>query len=164
MPVADVNVEFGEETMSTDSDGKAVFTVPDPGVESAVYSITAEKTGYVTEEKSITVIKVYGITIIGPSTPPGTGETFTITCLARGSALAGATITFDGKTFTTGADGTVTLTAPSTEGTYTVTGSYEDYEDVTFEVTITAGGIPGFELFALLVAFGVVFILIKRRR
>ena len=163
-PVSGVDVEFGETTAETDSSGKATFTVPDPGVESAVYNIMAEKTGYSPDEKSITVIKIYDIVIIGPSTAPGTGETFTITALAKGSALAGATISFDGKTYTTGADGSVTLTAPSEEGTYTVTGTYEGYEDATFTVTIKAGGIPGFELITLIAAIGLAFILLRRRR
>jgi hypothetical protein len=100
-PVSGADVEFAETTVQTDTNGQATFTVPDPGVESAIYTITAEKVGYISEEKSITVIKIYGITIIGPSTAPGTGETFTITAIAKGSALAGATISFDGKTYTT---------------------------------------------------------------
>jgi len=163
-PVSVADVEFGGTTAQTDSSGKATFTVPDPGVESAVYTITAEKAGYVPEEKSITVIKIYGITLIGPGTPPGTGETFTITAIAKGSALAGATVSFDGKTYTTGADGSVELTAPSEEGTYTVTGTYEGYEDVTITVTIDAGSIPGFELLTLIAAIGVAFIILRRRR
>jgi hypothetical protein len=163
-PVSGVDVEFAETTVQTDTDGTAEFTVPDPGVEAATYIITAEKAGYITEEKSITIIKLYDITIIGPSTAPGTGETFTITVTAKGSPLAGATISFDGETYTTGSDGSVELTAPSEEGTYTVTASFEDYEDETFDITITAGGIPGFELLTLIVAIGVAFIILKRRR
>ncbi len=162
--VSGADVEFGETTAQTDTNGQATFTVPDPGVESAVYTVTAEKSGYISEEKTITVIKVYDVVILGPSTAPGTGETFTITALAKGSALAGATITFDGETYTTGADGSATLTAPSKEGTYTVTGTYEGYEDATLDVKITAGGIPGFELLTLIAAIGVAFILLRRRR
>jgi len=163
-PASGIDVTFGETTAQTDTNGQATFTVADPGVESAVYTITAEKAGYLPAEKSITVIKIYGITIIGPSTAPGTGETFTITALAKGSALAGATISFDSKTYTTGVDGSATLTAPSKEGTYTVKGTYEGYEDVTLDVEITAGGIPGFELLTLIAAIGVAFILLRRRR
>jgi len=56
------------------------------------------------------------------------------------------------------------LTAPSEEGDYTVTATYEDYEDATFVITIKAGGIPGFELLTLIAAIGVAFILFRRRR
>lgn len=165
-PVSGAAVEFAETTVQTDANGQATFTVPDPGVESAIYTITAEKTGYVSAEKSITIIKVYEITIIGPSKLPAAGETFTITILAKGSPLAGATITFDGTTYTSDGEGKVTLTAPDvTKDTeYTITASFENYKDGTLTVTIKAGGVPGFELITLIVAIGVAFILLRRRR
>jgi hypothetical protein len=162
--VSGVDVEFAGTTKSTDDDGEATFTVPDPGVESVVYTITAEKTGYLPAEKSLTVIKVYGITVLGPSSGIAAGETFTVTILARGSPLAGATVTFNGKTSTSGGDGKLTLTAPSEKGDYTLTASYEDYEDFTMTITVTEGGIPGFELLTLVAAIGVAFILLRRRR
>lgn len=162
--IAGVDVEFAETTVQTDANGQATFTVPDPGVESAVYTVAAEKAGYLSEEKSITVIKIYDVTIIAPTTMPNAGEEFTITILAKGQALAGATIQFNGKTYTSGADGTVTMTAPE-KGEYTVTASYEDYTTATATITITeGGGVPGFELLTLIAALGVAFILLRRRR
>jgi hypothetical protein len=163
-PISGADVNFGETTSYTDSDGKATFTAPDPGVDSAIYSITAEKEGYMSVEKSITVIKAYEITISGPSTDPGTGSTFTITVLAKGSALAGATVTFEGKTITSDENGKVTFTAPSAKGDYTVTATYEKYQDGVFVITIVDGAIPGFELLTLIAAIGVAFILLRRRR
>jgi hypothetical protein len=163
-PLSNVDVEFGETTVRTDDTGEAKFTVPDPGVESAVYTITAEKTGYVSVEKSITVIKVYSVKIVGPTKNPGSGEEFTISVLAKGAALAGATIEFDGKTYTSGADGKLTLVAPNTAGSYTISGSYEGYESVSVTITIDEGGIPGFELLTLVAAIGVALILLRRRR
>jgi hypothetical protein len=56
-PMDDVIVSFAEMIASTDVNGQATFTAPDPGVESAVYAITAIKEGYMTAETSITVIK-----------------------------------------------------------------------------------------------------------
>jgi len=56
-PVKDVFVIFNEEISLTDSSGQTDFIVPDPGVESAIYTITAIKEGYITTEKSITVLK-----------------------------------------------------------------------------------------------------------
>jgi len=163
--ITDVNVEFGETTAKTDSNGQAIFTVPDPGVESAVYTVTAEKAGYVDAEKSLTVIKIWDVVIIAPSSAPGLGEEFTISILAKGTALAGATVEFNGKTYTSGADGKLTITAPDTAGDYTVTGSYEDYTTATVTITIKEGdGVPGFELLTLIAALGVAFILLRRRR
>jgi len=121
-------------------------------VESATYTITAEKAGYNTADKSITVIKVYTVQIVGPSTPPAPGEEFTVSIIANGQALAGATVEFDGDTYTSNARGELTLTAPDSAGSYTVTAAYENYEDGTLTITIEEGqadGVPGFELLTL---------------
>jgi len=67
MSVNDVSVTLGEQTAKTGSNGEVTFTAPDPGVDSAIYTITAEKNGYITAEKSITIIKKWDITIVGPS-------------------------------------------------------------------------------------------------
>jgi hypothetical protein len=163
--VAGVDVEFAGTTVKTDATGKATFTAPDPGVESVVYTINAEKTGYITEEKSITVIKIYIISAITPSTPPKAGEEFTITIIAKGMPLAGATVTFNGKTTMSSGDGKLTLTAPSSAGDYALTASYEGYGAYSTTITIgEGGGVPGFELLTLVVALGAAFVLFKRRR
>jgi hypothetical protein len=164
--VSGAAVEFAGVTVTTDATGKATFTAPDPGVESVVYTITAEKAGFLSADKSITVIKIFEITVIGPSTAPKAGETFTVTVIAKGTPLAGATVTFNGKTSTSGGDGKLTLTAPSTAGDYPLTASYGNYEDYTMTVTVAEGssGVPGFELLTLVIAIGVAFILLRRRR
>jgi len=165
-PVQGVSVQFGIETKTTDSDGEVTFTAPNPGVESATYNIKAEKTGYIDESIQITVIKIWQISILGPSEAPSPGEKFTITIIAKGSPLAGATITFDGKTYTSGGDGKATLTAPEVdeETDYTITATFDPYMDGTYTITIVSGGIPGFELVALIAAIGVALILFRRRR
>ncbi len=163
-PVSGVDVEFGQVTSQTDSNGEATFTVPDPGVESAIYTVTAKKTGYATEEKTISVIKRYEISIVGPSADPQTGSSFTVTVLAKGSGLAGASVTFEGTTKTSDNNGKVTFTAPSDDGNYVITASYETYQDGTLTIKIVPGGIPGFELLTLIAAIGVAFILLRRRR
>jgi len=138
--------------------------VPDPGVEFAVFTVTAEKTGYTSAEKSVTVIKKYEITIVGPSEPPKAGSKFTITIIAKGAPLAGATIEFNGKTYTSDGDGKVTLTAPSKPGKYTIRATYENFDTGTLEIEIKeGGGIPGFELVTLIAAIGVAFILLRKR-
>jgi len=163
-PIADADVEFGETTVKTDDAGIATFTVPDPLVDSAVYSVMAEKTGYISAERSITVIKMWEIKVTGPTGELTTGSPFTVTIIAKGSPLAGAECTFDGTTKTSDGDGKVTFTLPSAEGTFTVSASYDGYETGTYEVTVKAGGIPGFELITLIAAIGVAFILLRRRR
>jgi len=163
-PIADADVEFGEETAKTDDMGIATFTVPDPGVDSAVYNVMAEKTGYLSAERSITVIKMWEIQITGPTGDVNTGDPFTVTIIAKGSPLAGAECTFEGETKTSDGDGKVTFNLPSAEGTFTVSASYGGYETGTYEVTVKAGGIPGFELISLIAAIGIAFIIFRRRR
>lgn len=173
-PVSGVNVEFNGVTEQTDTNGQVTFTAPDPGVEFRTYTITAEKAGYRPASATLTVLKIYNITILGPSKTPSSGETFTITILAKGSPLAGANIkiSYDGKTETYISDGNgeVKLTAPQVkqDTTYTIEATYPEganYRKGTLTLTIKAGGgIPGFEAIAFLAALGVAFILIKRRR
>ena len=168
-----ISVTFGEASQTTKDGGKAEFTVPDPKVDSAIYTITAKGTGYSTAEKSITVIKVYQITIVGPSGKTPKGEKVTVTITAKGSALAGASVTLkdaDGNEVwdepkISDNNGKISFTAPK-KGEYTVVAEYEDY--TTGEITITIGAEkddgPGFELLTLIAAIGVAFILLRRRK
>lgn len=131
-----VDVEFAETTAQTDSNGEATFTVPDPGVESAVYTIVAEKAGYTTMETPITVIKIYDVHIAAPSTPPKTGEKFNITIIAKGAPLKGAIVTFNGRTYTSNQDGKITITSPNNPGNYKLIASYENYQSDEIEITV----------------------------
>jgi hypothetical protein len=105
------------------------------------------------------------LSVIAPSTA-STGSTFQVVVADdAGSAIIGATVTLDGTTYTSGANGIATLTAPSTAGTYTITASKTNFvtsDPVT--ITVEEKGIPGFELLALIAAIGVAFILLRRRR
>jgi hypothetical protein len=162
-PVSDVSVTIGEETAKTDANGEVTFTIPDPGVDSAIYTITAQKNGYISAEKSITIIKKWQITIVGPASIEA-GTSFTITAIAKGQPLSGATITYDSKTVTTDGEGKAKITAPSTKGNYTITATFGDYKPGTFTITVNPAKSPGFELITLIIAIGVALILIKRRR
>jgi hypothetical protein len=74
-------------------------------------------------------------------------------------------ISFNGKTYTSGAGGVATITAPSTEGSYPVTVTFPGYASLSDTVTVVkGGGIPGFELLTLVTAIGVAFLLLRRRR
>ena len=79
------------------------------------------------------------------------------------------TLQGDSTDYYTDGNGQVTLTAPSTAGTYTVTASFGSFLDGTVTVTVLKKDhddckTPGFELLTLLVAIGVAFILLRRRR
>jgi hypothetical protein len=167
MLVAGVDVEFGESTGQTDSAGEVSFTVPDPGVDSAIYTLVGSKTGYATTEKSITVIKKHDITVIGLSGDITPGSKFTVSIIAKGGPLAGATISFNGQTSISDANGKVTLTAPSKKGDYTIIAEYEGFNDGELIIKIKDSDIPGFDILLLLIAFGIVIvslIIVKRRR
>jgi len=62
--VSEAVVGFAEATVLTDFDGKATFTAPDPGVESVIYAITADKESYISAEKSIIVLKLPTLSFI----------------------------------------------------------------------------------------------------
>ncbi len=163
--VEDVSIKFGTLTGMTDSNGEVDFTVPDPGVDSALYYIKAEKTGYITETIGITVIKKYAITIVTPD-EVYTGESFTITITAKGQPLSGATVTLDGTTTkTSDGEGKVSFTAGAKDATHTITATYEPYTAATVNVgPVKEKGTPGFELLTLIIAIGVAFILLRRRK
>jgi len=161
--VEDADVTFGIETKKTGSDGKASFTVPDPGVDSAIYEISASKVGYITETKSITVINKWDITIVGPSGKIEKGKKYTFSIIAKGQALAGATVTINGKTYTSDGEGKVAVTIPDKTGDYTITATFPNYISGTLTFKVVAGS-PGFELLTLIIALGVALILLRRRR
>jgi len=74
------------------------------------------------------------------------------------------TITGKGKTYTeTTVNGEATFTVEK-DGKYTITAQKSDYADAD-PVTITIKpGSPGFELLTLIIAIGIAFILLRRRR
>ena len=92
------------------------------------------------------------------------GEQFSVSIIVNGAPLAGATVEFNGKTYTSDATGKVTATAPDAAGDYAIVASYGNYEDGTITITVGEGSIPGFELLTLIAALGVAFILLRRRR
>lgn len=162
-PISDVEVTLGTVTVKTGADGTAQFTVPDPGVEYAIMKVMAKKTGYISVSEDITVLKKWTITITGPS-EVNTEDVFAVTVIAKGSGLAGATVTFEGQTKTTDNQGKAEFKAPKDEGTYTVTATYENMQTGTLSITVKQKPTPGFELLTLIIALGVAFILLRRRR
>jgi len=162
-----VAVEFAGVTVNTNAEGIATFTAPDPVIDSLLYPITATKAGYHPAEKSITVIKVYQLRVNVPTKPIEAGSTFTVEVLLIGKGAAvGAEVTFNEETTYTDSTGRATFTAPSPneKTTYDVTIQYEGYDPITSTVTVGQAETPGFELLTLIIALGVAFILLKKRR
>jgi hypothetical protein len=145
--------------------GVATLTAPTVPT-SMSYPITATAEGYTTATSTMIMVVNIPKLIIAIAGEVKAGQTFTATVADdTGGPVIGATLTFNGKTYTSGAGGVVTITAPSTEGTYPVTATFPGYETLSDTVTVVkGGGIPGFELVTLIAAIGVAFLLLRRRR
>jgi hypothetical protein len=183
--VEDASVTLGGVgTVTTDADGIASFsgTVAAPEVSSDIaYTLTAAKEGYVSGTASITIINVPKLTVTtkypnekGKGSTSGicVDQTFTVTVSkddANPAVNALVVLQGDATEYYTDGNGQVTLTAPSTAGAYTITASFGAFLDGTITVTVLSKDddwckTPGFELLTLLVAIGVAFILLRRRR
>lgn len=158
-----VTFTFDGQTWPTTT-GTATITAPAVST-SMAFPVTATAEGYTPATGSIMVVNIPKL-IVAVSGEVKAGQTFTLTIADdTGSPVIGATISFDGKTYTSGPGGVVTITAPSTEGSYPVTATFPGYDSVSSTVTVTkGGGIPGFELLTLIAAIGVAFLLLRRRR
>jgi len=161
---ATVTFTFNGQTWPTTT-GVATITAPSVST-SLTYPITATAEGYTSTSGTIMVLNVPKL-IVAVSGDVKAGQTFTLTIADdMGGPVIGATVTFEGKTYTTGAGGTVTMTAPTTEGSYPVSATFPGFGSVSGTVTVLKGGgiIPGFELLTLVAAIGVAFLLLRRRR
>jgi 3D (Asp-Asp-Asp) domain-containing protein len=163
--IEDASVTFNGVTQTTDENGQTTFTAPTV-TSDRTFTITVTATGYAPDPEglTITVINIPQL-IISIPTEVCTGSTFDVAVANDvGSAIIGATVTFEGSTYTTGVGGVATLTAPSTAGDYAITATFGTFVAASDTVTVTVCGIPGFELLALIAAIGVAFILLRRRR
>jgi hypothetical protein len=170
-PVEGATIEVqGLGTDVTNADGEVTFTTVDV-TSDRVYEITGTKPGYTSDTTTTTVINQPRIYMTLPSEPPATGAAFTVKAGGDDgnnngivvTILSGTTEITSGQTV----NGEVSLTV-NEAGTYTVTATKTGYisamkSDGT-EYTIVIGGTPGFELLTLLIALGVAFILLRRRR
>jgi hypothetical protein len=160
---ATVIFTFDGQTWPTTT-GVASITAPSV-VTSMSYPITATAEGYLSASGSVMVINIPKL-IIAIADDVKAGQSFSLTIADdKGGPVIGATITFEGTTYTSGAGGVLTMTAPSKAGSYPITASFPGYETITTTVTVGEGpGIPGFELLTLIAAIGVAFLLLRRRR
>jgi hypothetical protein len=159
-----VTFTFDGQTWPTTT-GIATLTAPSVAT-SMTYPITATAEGYALATSAMIMVLNIPKLIIAIAGEVKAGQTFTATIADdTGGPVIGATITFDGKTYTSGAGGVATITAPSTEGTYPVTVTFPGYAPLSDTVNVVkGGGIPGFELLTLIAAIGVAFLLLRRRR
>ena len=164
-PVSEANVKFQGVTKKTGSAGTAEFKVQAPPAETAVYQVEVTKTGFDPEYVQVTVIMKWNITIAKPSHVYAS-ETFTVTVSAKGSALAGAAVSLDNgaQTAITDAQGKASFKAGAKGTTHTITADFGSYTQGTTTVTVEEKKTPGFELLTLIIAIGVAFILLRRRR
>ncbi len=160
---ATVTFTFNGQTWPTTS-GVATITAPSVST-SLSYPITATAEGYTSVSGTIMVLNIPKL-IIAISGDVKAGQTFTVTIADdAGGPVIGATITFDGNAYTSGAGGTVTMTAPTTEGSYPVSAVFPGFGSVSATITVgPGGGVPGFELLTLVAAIGIAFLLFRRRR
>ena len=163
--IAGAAVTFNRVTKTTDANGQAEFNAPSV-TSDRDYTIRAKKEGYAEDVETITVVNRPKLVIVPPATAPSTGSTFQATIADDlGNAIIGATLTINNKAYISGAQGIVTVTAPTEKGDYTVVATktgFQSSDPIT--ITIEAGGIPGFEVLTLIAAIGVAFILLRRRR
>jgi hypothetical protein len=162
---ATVTFVFAGETKTTTT-GTVQFTVPSVP-DSLDYRIEATAPGYTSATTTIKVVNIPQLGIVLSTTADiTTNSQFDVTIADDlGNAIIGATITINGKTYTSGSGGKVTITAPETAGTYEITVTKPGFTAADpVSITVTAGGIPGFELLAVIAAIGVAFILLRRRR
>ncbi|MBN2604005.1 MAG: hypothetical protein JXA91_07740 [Candidatus Thermoplasmatota archaeon] len=162
-----VSVIFNGET-KTSNTGSVTFTAPTVP-DSLDYKIRATAEGYTIGDTTIKIINVPQLVVAVTMPASGkitTNSQFDVTIADdMGSAIIGATVTFNSATFTSGAGGKVTLTAPGSAGTYNIGATKTGFLAAdSVSVTVESGGIPGFELVTLIAAIGIAFILIRRRR
>jgi len=152
-------------TALTDANGEATFTAPEVTSDRSL-QVTAKKAGYAPDiPKNIVIINIPKIFISAPK-EAAANQAFKVKAGGDDGNNNGiaVTITGKGKTYTeTTVNGEATFTVEK-DGKYTITAQKSDYADAD-PVTITIKpGSPGFELLTLIIAIGIAFILLRRRR
>lgn len=130
-------INIGTQTGTTDKDGILNYTIPRSL--KGTYSINASKTGYETAARNIEIEKYidYTLSIEAPS-KANELETITIKVLFNGTAMSGASVTFDNATVgTTDSNGEVTYKL-ETSGTHSISASRKSYLPVMRDIDIRA--------------------------
>jgi hypothetical protein len=165
-PVEGATVEVQSiGTAETDANGEVTFTAPEVTSDRTL-EVSATAPGYAPDkDKNIVIINIPKIYISAPK-EAAAGQAFKVKAGGDDGNNNGiaVTLTGAGKTYTeTTVNGEATFTVEK-DGKYTITAQKSDYADAD-PVTITIKpGSPGFELLTLIVAIGIAFILLRRRR
>jgi len=163
-----IKFTFAGQTWPTTT-GVATLTAPAVPT-SLTYTITATAEGYNSPSTTIMVLNVPKLRIILPTAEVKGKQKFTVTIANdEGNGVAGATITFNGATYYSGANGILELTAPDvtqTQATYPITATFTGFAaaDTANQVILKTPSVPGFELLTLVAAIGIAFLLLRRRR
>jgi S-layer protein (TIGR01567 family) len=130
-------IKIGTYNGITDKDGIFNYTIPRSL--NGNYSIATSKTGYESATKNIEIEKYidYTLSIEAPS-KANELETITIKVLFNGTAMSGATVTFDNATVgTTNSNGEVTYKL-ETSGTHSISASKTSYLPIMRDIDIRA--------------------------
>jgi len=147
-------------------------TLTAPSVRNDIYyTITVSKIGHKETSTNILILNVPKLEIYIDELTfiyvPNSENTFTIIIADdEGKPIVGATVLFNNKTYTSGVSGVVTLEIPSEAGNYTIEAIKDGFETST-ALSISSSvkqSTPGFEILSLIVALGVCFILIRKRK
>ncbi len=140
--VVGATVTADGRTATTGANGRATFS----NLATGDYTVTVSLTGYDTATVDVTVVAPVtrqavklSLTTSTP-TPSPTPKTATLAVAVSdtdGNVVVGATVTVDGQTATTGANGSATFSNLAT-GDYTVTVSLTGYDTATVDVTVVA--------------------------
>jgi hypothetical protein len=135
-PLDNVNVIFDDQTNLTNSSGKVQFSAPKV-IASKVINITAEKEGYIKNTTSIMVWNIPKIIITIPENVTA-GQNFSVIVRDdNGADIVGASVTFNGYVFISGAAGVTELIAPMHhKATYAITAVFPGYRSAIQTVEI----------------------------
>jgi len=134
-PVVGAAVLFGSATATSDANGRFTMQTLTPGT----YDTIITATGFIVLSQSVTIVAGQNSKVFQMfKTPTQAGLSGRATDVNTGSALSGAMVSVDGKTASTAADGTYSISGLVT-GATTVTSTKAGYADQTSSITLVAG-------------------------
>lgn len=140
--LADASVMVNGEEVTTDENGEAVVTL----TENSTYSVEASADGYLASTQDVTVAEDATAFTMTLEEEPTEYTTDVEVVDADGNAVADATVTVNGDTYTTDADGMASVTLE--EGDYEFSVSADGYESNSVSQTVNADGSVTVELTA----------------
>ena len=146
-------VTFDGESKTTDGNGEVSFTAGSVSND-MMYDITATKQGHSSDETEILVTNVPKLVVIIPDDISG-GTFEVIVADETGKSIVGANVIFNGKTYTSGANGVVVLPVPE-KGEYTLVVEMNGFESVESSPINIAEDTASSEFLLVLIAIGAI--------